>query len=119
MKVYVCSVTVYDLLLGLGWQKRVQMKIDMGKGTMSIPGTDGKERMVQTNLAPGDLLTRVSFRCFVLYEIFSLIQFGNHGDERHKKELVFFKELRLLNWNFSSTISTSTLLAGCLTYSDI
>lgn len=65
MKVYVCPVTVYDLLLGLRWQKRVQMKIDMGKETMSITGTDGKERMVQTNLAPGEVLTRVSFRCFI------------------------------------------------------
>lgn len=59
MKAYVCPVTVYDLLLGLRWQKRVQMKIDMGKGTLSITGTDGRERMIQSKLAPIDVLKQV------------------------------------------------------------
>ncbi len=45
--------------LGIEMAKRVQMKIDMGKGTMSITGMDGKERMVQTQLAPKEVLTQV------------------------------------------------------------
>ncbi len=36
MKIYVCSIIVYDLLLELKWQKRVQMKIDMRQKIMSI-----------------------------------------------------------------------------------
>jgi hypothetical protein len=46
MKVYVCSIIVYNLLLELRWQKRVQMKINMRKETLSIIDTNEKERMI-------------------------------------------------------------------------
>ncbi len=46
MKIYVYSIIVYDLLLELRWQKRVQMKIDMRKETLSIIDIDERKRMI-------------------------------------------------------------------------
>ncbi len=59
MKVYVCSMIVYDLLLELRWQKRVQMKIDMRQDIMSIKRTNEKRRMIRTQLTSKEILTQV------------------------------------------------------------
>ncbi len=60
MKIYVCLIIVYDLLLGLRWQKRVQMKIDMSKKIMSITEINEKKRMIQTQLIFKEVLTQMS-----------------------------------------------------------
>jgi hypothetical protein len=60
MKTYVCSVTIYDLLLELRWQKRVQMKIDMSKRIMSIVEIDEKKRMIHTQLTSKKILIQMS-----------------------------------------------------------
>ncbi len=59
MKAYVCSIIVYDLLLELRWQKRIQMKIDMRQSIMSIKETNEKKRMIRTQLISKEVLTQV------------------------------------------------------------
>jgi hypothetical protein len=59
MKTYVCSITVYDLLLSLRWQKRVQMKINMRRETLSIIETNERKRMLQFKLTSIDVLKQM------------------------------------------------------------
>ncbi len=59
MKTYVCSIIVYDLLLSLKWQKRVQMKIDMRKRILSIIETNERKRMLHFKLTSIDVLKQM------------------------------------------------------------
>ena len=52
IKAWVVDVEVYDILLGLGWMRRVHCNPHFGKGRVTISGDDQIEREVPAQLAP-------------------------------------------------------------------
>ncbi len=83
MKIYVCSIIVYHLLLELRWQKRVQMKIDMRKKILSIRDTDKRKRKIESKLTS-----------IKVFKQMSIMKLKNDFDEEKVLQAIINEEIK-------------------------
>ena len=56
IKAYILPVNAYDLLLGIRWERQVDLNVNHRSGTVTLTGSDDKRRTVPSKLAPLDVL---------------------------------------------------------------
>jgi hypothetical protein len=91
IKAYVLPVAAYDMLLGMKYQRRVGMNVDLEGGKLTIRGDDQKYRSVPAKLAPITIRTHLPTVEIVEEEIddteemLQAIIDGNESDDAEKR----------------------------------